>query len=58
MLRSTRCRVPAEMDRLQEPAARARLQDAVRAAGYAEATVDPEGYRRGRLNEELSRSQP
>jgi len=49
---------PAEMDRLQEPAARARLQDAVRAAGYAEATVDPEGYRRGRLNEELSRSQP
>ena len=45
---------PAEMDRLQDAAVRARLQDAVRAAGYAEATVDPEGYRRGRLNEDLA----
>jgi len=44
---------PAEMDRLADGAVRAALEDAVRAAGYAEVTVDPEGYRRGRLNEAL-----
>jgi hypothetical protein len=26
---------------------------ALRAAGYAEGVIDPEGYRRGRLNEAL-----
>jgi len=46
---------PAEMDRLDE-VLRARLEAAVRAAGYAFAAVDPEGYRRGRLNEGLRRS--
>jgi pyridinium-3,5-biscarboxylic acid mononucleotide sulfurtransferase len=44
---------PAEMRRLGDAALRARLEDAVRAEGYAEAVVDPEGYRPGRLNEEL-----
>ena len=44
---------PAEMGRLADRAARAALEAAVRAAGYAEVAVDPEGYRRGRLNEAL-----
>jgi uncharacterized protein len=44
---------PAEMDRLADGALRASLEEAVRAAGYREAAVDPEGYRRGRLNETL-----
>jgi uncharacterized protein len=47
---------PAEMDRLDDAVLRARLEGAVRAAGYAEAAVDPQGYRRGRLNEDLSSS--
>ena len=42
-----------EMDRLEQPGVRAALLAAVRAAGYAEAHVDPQGYRRGRLNEAL-----
>ena len=29
------------------------VEAAVRATGYAEVRVDPEGYRRGRLNEAL-----
>jgi uncharacterized protein len=44
---------PAEMDRLGEAGLRDALEEAVRAAGYAEAAVDGEGYRRGRLNEAL-----
>jgi uncharacterized protein len=42
-----------EMGRLCEPALREAVLAAVRAAGYAEAAIDPEGYRRGRLNEAL-----
>jgi uncharacterized protein len=42
---------PPEMDRLSDAGLRAALLEAVRAAGYAEATLDAEGYRRGRLNE-------
>jgi uncharacterized protein len=49
---------PAEMDRVADGAARAALEDAVRAAGYTEAAVDPEGYRRGRLNEDLPLPRP
>jgi uncharacterized protein len=44
---------PAEMGRLADAGARADLEDAVRAAGYDRADVDPQGYRRGRLNEDL-----
>jgi len=29
------------------------VEAAVRAAGYLEAEIDPEGYRRGRLNDAL-----
>lgn len=43
---------PAEMGRAAAATARLRLRDAVRAAGYDDADVDPEGYRRGRLNED------
>jgi uncharacterized protein len=42
----------AELERL-EPAARTALVAGVVAAGYREAEIDPEGYRRGRLNEAL-----
>jgi len=41
---------PAEMGRLDEPSCRQAVVAAVRAAGYATVEVDPEGYRRGRLN--------
>ena len=44
---------PAEMDRLAEPGLRDAVEEAVRSAGYADAAVDAEGYRRGRLNEAL-----
>ena len=44
---------PAEMDRLADGRVRAALEEVVRAAGYREAAVDPEGYRRGRLNDTL-----
>ncbi len=43
----------AEMGRLQDPALLAAVLAAVRGAGYAQAQVDPQGYRRGRLNEAL-----
>lgn len=46
-----------ELPRLAEPGLRAAAVAAVRQAGYAEVDVDPEGYRRGRLNEAL-RVQP
>jgi len=44
---------PEELARLADAVLRARVEDAVRAAGYDEVTLDPEGYRRGRLNEGL-----
>jgi uncharacterized protein len=44
----------AEMSRLaDEPGAREAVVAAVCQAGYAAAVIDPEGYRRGRLNEAL-----
>jgi uncharacterized protein len=43
----------AEMGRLAEAGTREAVLAAVREAGYAEASIDPEGYRRGRLNEAL-----
>ena len=45
---------PEELPRASDPAVRAAVVDAVRAAGYEDAFVDAEGYRRGRLNRELS----
>jgi uncharacterized protein len=42
-----------EMARLETPGAREAAIAAVRAAGYSVVHVDPEGYRRGRLNEAL-----
>jgi uncharacterized protein len=42
-----------EMGRLDDAALWAAVEQAVRAAGYAEATIDPEGYRRGRMNDAL-----
>ena len=42
-----------EMERLQDPALLSAVLAAVRDAGYAQAHVDPQGYRRGRLNEAL-----
>jgi len=44
---------PEEMGRLADLSLRAAVEQAVRSAGYAQATVDPEGYRRGRMNEAL-----
>ena len=42
-----------ELGRLADAALRGAVEQAVRSAGYAQATVDPEGYRRGRMNEAL-----
>ena len=42
-----------EMSRLEAPEIREAALAAVRAAGYDEVRIDPEGYRRGRLNEAL-----
>lgn len=44
---------PAELGRLSEAGVRGALEQAVRDAGYQEAFIDPEGYRRGRLHEAL-----
>jgi uncharacterized protein len=44
---------PEEMGRLGEAGLRDAVEQAVRDAGYATAAIDPEGYRRGRLNEAL-----
>jgi len=41
---------PAEMGRLADPDVRVAVERAVRDAGYAHVAVDPDGYRRGRLN--------
>jgi uncharacterized protein len=42
-----------EMVRLETPDVLEAAEAAVKAAGYSEVRVDPEGYRRGRLNEAL-----
>ncbi len=42
-----------EMERLEDASLRSAIEQAVRSAGYAQASVDPEGYRRGRMNEAL-----
>ncbi len=44
---------PEELGRLAEAGLRGRIERAVVAAGYEAVSVDPEGYRRGRLNEAL-----
>jgi len=43
----------AELPRLAESDLRQTLENRVRAAGYRDVVLDPEGYRRGRLNEKL-----
>jgi uncharacterized protein len=51
---SARVEIAAEeMPRLDEDGAREKVLAAVRAAGYEDASIDPRGYRRGRLREEL-----
>ena len=42
-----------EMGRLDDAGLRDAVEQAVRAAGYTVATIDPGGYRRGRLNDAL-----
>ena len=44
---------PAEMGRLAERGLQQAVEEAVRRAGYATVEVDPQGYRRGRLNLDL-----
>jgi PP-loop superfamily ATP-utilizing enzyme len=44
---------PAETWRLDDPGVCAAIQAAVLAAGYREVLLDAEGYRRGRLNEDI-----
>jgi len=44
---------PEELGRLADVGLRARVEEVVRAAGYDEVTLDPEGYRSGRLNEDI-----
>ena len=44
---------PDELSRLLDPAVRAAAISAVKTAGYRSVVLDPEGYRRGRLNEAL-----
>lgn len=43
----------SELPRLSDAGTRTAVVAAVREAGYAEVAIDPEGYRRGRLNEAL-----
>ena len=45
-----------ELGRLFEPEMQEAVKDAVRSAGYTEVTLDPDGYRRGRLNDALGLS--
>ncbi len=49
---------PAEMGRLAEGGCQQAVEEAVRTAGYTTVHVDPEGYRRGRLNLDVSSSRP
>ena len=44
---------PGELPRLDEAGTREAVLAAVRRAGYADVAIDPQGYRRGRLNEAL-----
>ncbi len=44
---------PAELERLRDAGLADRVVAAIRAAGFESATIDAEGYRRGRLNEAL-----
>jgi pyridinium-3,5-biscarboxylic acid mononucleotide sulfurtransferase len=44
----------SELPHLQEPEVRLAVEQAVVAVGYARVEIDPQGYRRGRLNEALS----
>jgi len=44
---------PEELLRLADVPLRERVVDAVRRAGYGSVEIDPQGYRRGRLNESL-----
>lgn len=44
---------PDELARVGDPQVRDALAAAVKGAGYADVVIDPEGYRRGRLNEAL-----
>ncbi len=44
---------PEELPRAADASVRAAIETAVRSAGYRELRMDPEGYRRGRLNEAL-----
>ena len=44
---------PDELSRLEDPAVRTAAVSAVKKVGYRVVTLDPEGYRRGRLNEAL-----
>jgi len=44
---------PGEMPRLDDAGTRESVLAAVRDAGYSAVAIDPEGYRRGRLNEAL-----
>jgi pyridinium-3,5-biscarboxylic acid mononucleotide sulfurtransferase len=44
---------PAELSSLGDPQTRLAVVRAVREAGYDDVAIDPEGYRRGRLNEGL-----
>jgi pyridinium-3,5-biscarboxylic acid mononucleotide sulfurtransferase len=46
-----------ELARLTDPRLRRALEEAVAAAGYREVVIDPQGYRRGRLNEDLPTAQ-
>lgn len=43
-----------ELPRIADETLRAAIDDGVRAAGYERVVIDPQGYRRGRLNEALA----
>jgi uncharacterized protein len=44
---------PAELARLDDPALRQAVEQRVASVGYQVVVIDPQGYRRGRLNEDL-----
>jgi uncharacterized protein len=58
--RSVRIEVdPAQVSRLMETGVKNRVADYLKSIGYKEVTIDPEGYRRGKLNDGiLSRNNP
>jgi uncharacterized protein len=49
---------PEERARLEEPGIPERVHAAVQRAGYDEVQLDPDGYRRGRLNDALRLASP